>query len=52
MDATPSSPLARLQRLGLLSLAALSLGGVMLILFSLNAIVNFSGHQRDFASDP
>ncbi|KAJ4146108.1 hypothetical protein NW754_001571 [Fusarium falciforme] len=27
MDATPSSPLARLQRLGLLSLAALSLGG-------------------------
>ncbi|WAO84703.1 Hypothetical protein NCS54_00192600 [Fusarium falciforme] len=41
MDVTPSSPLARLQRLGLLSLAALSLGGVVLILLSLNAIANF-----------
>ncbi|KAI8685222.1 hypothetical protein NCS57_00190900 [Fusarium keratoplasticum] len=52
MDATPSSPLAKLQRLGLLSLAALSLGGVVLVLFSLNTIINFGGHQRDFASDP
>ncbi|RSL95901.1 hypothetical protein CDV31_013680 [Fusarium ambrosium] len=52
MEATPSSPFARLQRLGLLSLAALSLGGILLILFSVNAIVKFGGNQRDFATDP
>ncbi|KFH43022.1 hypothetical protein ACRE_062230 [Hapsidospora chrysogenum ATCC 11550] len=52
MNAAPPPPLVRLQCLGMLSLAALSLGGIMLILFSLNAIVNFGGHQRDFASDP
>ncbi|RSL44112.1 hypothetical protein CEP54_014821 [Fusarium duplospermum] len=31
--------------------APLSLGGILLILFSLNVMINFGGNQRDFATD-